>query len=341
MDPTGGLTLERVECPLCGGRRTAPTVTTTDLTCGVPGQFTFEACRDRGHVFLNPRPDRATIHRAYPTVYSNHQPTGEAATAVPHRPWYARPPSRWIPGLKQLYHWLAADPGAFVPTPPHANAKALEVGRGTGQYLVKLALQGWDAEGYEPASQAVEIARLSGARVHQGGVDDIQCDSDSLDAVIAWMVLEHLHDPVVAIRSLSDLLHDGGVLYLSVPNYGSWERAFFGRHWIAHEVPRHLHHFTSRRLRRMLHDAGFESVNVIHQHNVRNIFGSLGAWLRSVRPGSRMGAVLLECFTKDPPLWRHLACAPVAKVLAMLRQGGRLTIVARKVDRKSPQKRLP
>ena len=203
--------------------------------------------------------------------------------------------------------------------------------------MEKLQRAGWDARGIEPAAQAVAAAQAQGLAVQQGSMEDIDLPEETLDAVFAWMVLEHLIDPRRALETIRGLLKPDGVVCLSVPNFGSWERHLFKQNWFAYDAPRHLHHFRPRVLRRLLTEAGFHDIRIIHQHNIRNLYGSMAVWLRSRNSQSRLADRLMDWMSVAPPLPVALLFAPVGIFLAWCRQGGRLTVIARK----SPGARVP
>ena len=155
--------------------------------------------------------------------------------------------------------------------------------------------------------------------------------ASSFDAVFAWMVVEHLHDPVATLRFARELLKPGGILSFSVPNFGCWERRAFGRFWYALQLPTHLQQFTSDSLRRLLEISGIELVELIHQRNVNNLVGSVGLWLRTKFPRWSLGERLIR-WIDNPSALGLCLLAPLARVLAVMRQAGRLTVVARRVD---------
>src|SRR5215471_6561033 len=67
-------TLEPVRhCPLCGGERSeAEQQNLHDRTFGVaPGAWTFRRCLACRALYLDPRPDRASIHVAYRNYYTH------------------------------------------------------------------------------------------------------------------------------------------------------------------------------------------------------------------------------------------------------------------------------
>ena len=55
-----------------------------------------------------------------------------------------------------------------------------------------------------------------------------------------------------------------------------------------------------------------------------------GSWLKSKNSKSRLGETLLRWFYDNPPLWTYFVFGPMAHLLAVLRQSGRLTVIARK-----------
>ena len=342
--PTAVVELEDKPCPLCGSSRASSYLRSGDFFNGVPGEFQIVRCLDCRHLYMNPRPTLDTILNCYPADYGPHQvavPMSQApvpapvadtqTTAVPtaQRPWYLSPSVRRIPGLRALYYWLTKTYGDFIPSEVGPGSRAVELGCATGTFLEKLRAVGCQAEGVEPVASAAEEAKRRGFRVHVGTLESATLEGDSCDAAFAWMVIEHLTNPRETLLELKQVLRPDGWLVFSVPNAGCWEPYLFGRNWWCYELPRHLQHFTVARLKRLLTECGYDRISVIHQHNAMNLVISVGIVLRRWFPHSRWAVSLVE-WPNHPTLWPQLALAPLAKVLAWLRQGGRLTIVARK-----------
>ena len=86
-------------------------------------------------------------------------------------------------------------------------------------------------------------------------------DADELgpeyDVVVFQHSLEHVVDPGEDLARARGLLRDGGLLVVSVPNFGSWQRKTFGSAWFHLDLPRHRTHFTAAGLERLLRDSGF------------------------------------------------------------------------------------
>src|SRR3546814_20558991 len=65
------------------------------------------------------------------------------------------------------------------------------------------------------------------------------CSSDlgdpetPFDVVVGWMVLEHLHEPLAALKKLRRWVRQDGWLVLSVPDAGGLELKLFRDRWYA------------------------------------------------------------------------------------------------------------
>lgn len=343
------LALRGVSCPLCDHAESTRLLVVPDWYCGLTGddEFAIARCRSCGHVFMNPAPTVDSIPRCYPEGYAPHQsgaahPDGRDAlglggpslpipsTPPAKTPWYLSPMARRIAGLRSLYYWLTDTRSQPVPPGAGGGRRALEIGCGSGKYLVALREAGWDAVGLDLVAAAVEVSREKGFAVHHGDLASFPAQAESYDGVFAWMVLEHLPRPRETLTMLHGLLKPNGCLGFSVPNYGSLERKVFGRYWAAMELPRHLQQYTPAILRKLLSETGFTDIQIIHQPSLLNAVGSVGYWLRDRFPRSPWGPRLVNWFFQNPPLAATLLIAPFAHVLAACRQGGRLTVFARR-----------
>lgn len=325
--------LEEKPCPLCGSSRFRLFLKNRDVLYRVPGEFQIVRCLECRHLYMNPRPTLATILACYPSDYGPHDagsaPTSETTNQPAARPWFLSPVVRWIPGLRALYYWLTKTYGNFIPAASGSNLKAIELGCATGTFLEKLRDAGWTPQGVEPVAAAAAEAQRRGFPVHVGMLDSAELDEGSFDGAFAWMVIEHLTNPRETFLELARVTRPDGYLVFSVPNVACWEPYVFGKSWMVWELPRHLQHFTPGRLRRLLTECGYDRVSIIHQRNVLNVVCSMGIVLTRWFPRSRVAQRILD-WANHPTLWWQLALAPFAIVLAWVRQGGRLTVVARK-----------
>lgn len=355
------LVLERINCPLCGCEDADILLHAVDNLCGVPGQFAVEKCRQCRHMFMNPRPTMDSMADCYPPHYGPHQTapeqqlTAEVASSQSSDerdpkavPWYLRfLPLRYVPGLRRFYYWMMDDKSQPLPDLKFAESigpsveaehradqdspqpRALELGCATGRYLLRLKQNGWAVVGVEPGEGPVALARAVGLEVHCGTLATCELLHESFDAAAAWMVIEHVPDPRETLTRLTKLLKPRGQLLISIPNAGCWEPSVFGRFWYVWELPRHLHHFTPASIRQLLAEHGFTEIMITHQRTLLNVVGTLGMVILSRWPYSRLGKSL-KFYPDHPNLPVQLLLSPFAHLMAFLRQGGRLTITARR-----------
>lgn len=326
---------EDAACAVCGSTAAGFIVEVRDFIYDRRGSARIVRCEDCGHVYQSPRPTRDTISHCYTADYGPHthklSPLQESdhLSAPPQTSrWYLTPAVRSIPGIKSLYHWLSAGSEAPVPSPPIQGAMALEVGCGSGGYLQRLREAGWQVEGIEFADEPATRCRELGFRVHTTGIEDADLRPEAYDIVVAWMVIEHLHDPGSVLEQMNRLLRPGGILMISVPNIDCWELRVLGRFNFILNEPTHLQHFSVASIERLLAASGFEIECIEYQKNVYNIVGSIGIWLKSRFPNRNWGNRLLA-FCDNPSMWGRLALAPLAKLIAAIRQSGRITIIAK------------
>ncbi len=338
---------EETTCLICGADNPQKLIKLKDRLCGVPGVYQKVRCRECGHYYMNPRPKMESIKDCYPSDYGPYQPKEQATKAVPtvseenlennssaKTPWYLSRWGRAIPGLRGFYYWLTESKSEIIPTRAEISCQGdipqgLELGCSHGSFLDKLVSEGWKVHGVELSEQPAKIAREKGHDVFHGTLESTNFDDRQFDAVFAWMVIEHLINPRVEFAEIHRTLKPDGLFIFSIPNSGCWEPYFFGRYWFTYETPRHLNFFTTKTIRRLLTDTGFEPVEVIHQRNIFSVIASIGIVLREATPFYRTGSRLVQ-FTDNPSMWPQIFMAPIAIILAWFRQGGRITIVAKR-----------
>jgi SAM-dependent methyltransferase len=122
-----------------------------------------------------------------------------------------------------------------------AKGSLLDIGAGTGDFLVVAKNAGWDITGVEPSLKAKAIATKKGV-VFEDELSAIA--SHSKDVITMWHVLEHVPDVKKQIAEVKRILKPNGTLIVAVPNYKSHDAQYYGKFWAAYDVPRHLWHFS-------------------------------------------------------------------------------------------------
>jgi 2-polyprenyl-3-methyl-5-hydroxy-6-metoxy-1,4-benzoquinol methylase len=143
--------------------------------------------------------------------------------------------------------------------PAFAPGRALDVGCGSGDLLEDLAGRGWETYGIDPSAAATEAAARRGAAVHQGTLADQPWEPESFQLISFNHALEHIVEPVQALRQAQRLLAPGGLLAIAVPNWACWQRRrLFRNRWSALDLPRHQQHFSPQALSRVTELLGLE-----------------------------------------------------------------------------------
>jgi 2-polyprenyl-3-methyl-5-hydroxy-6-metoxy-1,4-benzoquinol methylase len=137
--------------------------------------------------------------------------------------------------------------------------RLLEIGSSVGLFLDEARRRGWDAVGIEPSRWAAQSAAARGLEVFNGTLEEFDGEQGSFDVVASWDVLEHLEDPLGALRRACELLVPGGLLVITTVNMGGFGRRLFRGRW-PWFMRMHLHYFTRESLTRMVRAAGFEEI---------------------------------------------------------------------------------
>lgn len=153
---------------------------------------------------------------------------------------------------------------------PAGVQRLLDVGGGEGGFARAFALQRrGEAVLVEPGPMAAQRARDSGLQVIESSIDGVDVAQHGQFQAVSFLdVLEHLDDPLAALRQARKLLVPGGLLLVSVPNVGYWPvvrdlmMGRFDYQPVGILCTTHIRFFTARSLEQLLQAAGFELVRL-------------------------------------------------------------------------------
>jgi len=170
-----------------------------------------------------------------------------------------------LPGF--LARMLARVRGWTWLPPPPPPGRLLDVGCGSGAYGASLIRLGWRVDGVEPDAEAARRAQEAGLNVKVGGIMEVDLPPAHYNAATMWHVLEHLDEPVAALKRVRSALKPNGLLMVETPNWGGWTARLMGRYWYHLDLPRHRLHFTTHSLRLAVIEAGFRVERLEHIPN--------------------------------------------------------------------------
>ena len=255
----------------------------TDQLFGAPGRWTLWQCPGCGAAWLDPRPDPASISRAY-SRYLTHS-VSEAAIRLArpgilqgiklqathailnHELGYRLNPSLPFPVARRILtrkrQRQILNRVRHLPAPRNQTVQVLDIGSGNGAFLFIARNLGYEATGLEPDPHAASLARAHGLTVHAGTLPHPALPHEHYDQLTLAHVVEHFHDPLTILRECLALLRPGGRLWVQTPNLKGTGHAYWGRDWRGLEPPRHLVLFTPESLQQLLREAGFQRIHLL------------------------------------------------------------------------------
>ena len=154
--------------------------------------------------------------------------------------------------FEKMYHFIKRkairDKVSLINSYQPLKGRILDIGAGTGDFLLECKNQNWDILGIEPNDKAKGIAVGKGIKF---GDTIERLESNSFDVITMWHVLEHVPDVEHQVAELKRLLKPSGTIILAVPNFKSYDANHYKEFWAAYDVPRHLWHFSKTAIEKL------------------------------------------------------------------------------------------
>ena len=238
-------------CPLCSGQ----SVKVIEADCrgyvswheGLPPILSWMRCTACGHIHTEDYWTTTGLEQVF-----KHTHAGQSAGGNPDQKRQT-----WKPVVQNVLTVL----GGFSvlqsqPVPP----MWIDVGCGDDGLVMTAAEFGFHAVGLDARAQTVQALRESGYQAACGDFMTVKVEANPF--IISMMdVLEHLPNPCEALQRAHSLLHEKGVLVISLPNSDCSSWRLMGNtnpYWIEIE---HYHNFSRQRLTALLNQYGFDVVH--------------------------------------------------------------------------------
>lgn len=138
--------------------------------------------------------------------------------------------------------------------------KLLDIGCGTGEFLINAKNKNWKTVGVELNENARKKATDKNLEIYKS-LDAI--NNQKFDVITLWHVLEHLPDLDKQINKITSLLNKNGTLIIAVPNYKSYDAQYYKEFWAAYDTPRHLWHFSQNAIKNIFKNKKIEVVKTL------------------------------------------------------------------------------
>lgn len=222
------LPLELTDCPVCGAAAARTVADSDAIRAEVEALWAFHQRRLRPETPPERLADRVAFSQPHAVAIACCEGCGML---------YRRPRERaWL--VEALYADERFDDAVLqalfdVQRPAYAAqlarladvlgrpGRVLEVGSHVGGFLAAAADAGWQAEGVDVNAAAVAFACGRGLRTTEGDLSAVDT-RQVFDVVAMWTCFDQLPEPRAAAHRARELVRDGGVLVVRVPNGGFW-----------------------------------------------------------------------------------------------------------------------
>src|SRR5450432_865609 len=255
------LTRDDEPCVLCGTVSHTLLYRTHDRHYGIKGEFDVCQCDECGLVHLYPMPTESELINFYPDDYYAYQELEQGRKR-----------------LKQFLKTILAfnihtrDPKFERP------GRVLDVGCGSGHFLLEMKKQGWEVHGVEPSAGAAELGQSSaGINIVQGTMPSATkvFADDMFDYVRSNHSFEHMPNPSAVLSEMRRILNPQGKLFIGVPNIDSVNARVFGRYWWYLGAPVHTFNYSVSTLSSLLKKNGLRIERVRFNSDYGGVLGSL------------------------------------------------------------------
>lgn len=244
-------------CLLCGNTTGNTDYKVKEMQLGLQDEFTYARCGNCGTMQLITVPE--DFNRYYPNEnyysFNMDAPKTNASFFKKVQAEYLLYGKYPLVGklltigyhLNEQLEWLKLTKAAY-------DNAILDVGTGNGSLLVKYATLGFqNLTGIDPFINESKTAGK--VRILKKSLFEID---GQFDIIMLHHSLEHMFEPLKALKKVYDLLTPGGRALIRIPvmdNYG-WNT--YGEYWCGLDAPRHIFIPTENSLKQLATGAGFQ-----------------------------------------------------------------------------------
>jgi SAM-dependent methyltransferase len=226
--------MEHVVCANCGQDKTTVVLTKWG--------HNIVRCDNCGLAYVNPRTFAVEADTYFEGAYLStiEQPDGKL-----------------ISGIKGIYAGILANLATQL-----RPGRLLDVGCAMGHFMVEAREAGWQVHGVECSQFAARYGRQRWGLAIQSVCDlpDARLPPAHFDACVLVEVIEHLPFPRATLAETFRLLKPGGVVFMTTPNFSSYDSLLLRENWMPIIPSGHLYYFEAASLTKLLEGIGYEAI---------------------------------------------------------------------------------
>jgi len=230
--------MEYTPCNCCGSTKLKKIYEKPDEKFFPDEWFSVVECAECGLGFVNPRPSETEINKYYPKDFYSY------FRDIDHT-------NRYMEEAKYLNDIALKK----------QNPKLLDIGCANGDFPRFMQKKGWIVEGVEPSITSDPIDDFT---IYRKNLTELELKTGYYDAVTAWAVLEHTHNPKDYFKRIGKILAKNGRFVFLVTNFES----LASKYLFAEDIPRHLFFFTPKTITRYLETSGMKLLKIDYSDKI-------------------------------------------------------------------------
>ena len=239
---SGDLLLEKVACPVCESSKSQILAVVDRQGLSVE----TVACLQCPTLYSQKRFTEESLSVFYSDFYRNLY----GGLDSPDNDWF----DQQTKNGRRIFTLL--DDNKLLPN-SDMSLRVLEIGAGAGGALVPFKEAGYCVLGIDFDEKFLDFGRSKGLSLQRGGIQDLD-GLKTFDVVILKDVLEHLPDPLQALRMIRESLSEKGIAYIQVPGLQALGPLGYRYDFLRYLQVAHICHYTIESLTYLCEKAGLK-----------------------------------------------------------------------------------